>query len=263
MKRYYIIFILSTISALAYCQGEIDNQEKIFYRNERTFAFLLNSNGIGGNYRYAKRIDGFRKTLYEIELNYLKHPKEIKATIQTTNKNIIYGKTNSVYTLKGAIGFQKELFQKKDLGSISIRYFTNFGPSLAFKKPVYYEYYDQTTERLYYSKFEAHNYGNLSGRAPFTKGFNELSVVPGAYGKFGFTFEYSKIDEVFHALEIGVGFDAYIGPLDIMATPPQKVLFVLPDDQFVLTLFIGYRFGRIIDTQFNPKRSKIDNIIVD
>jgi hypothetical protein len=62
---------------------------------------------------------------------------------------------------------------------------------------------------------------------------------------------------------LGVGFEAYIAPLNIMATPPQKVLFILPDDQFVITLFLAYRFGRIIDTQFNPKRSKIDNIIVD
>ncbi len=263
MKRLYFIFILACFYSLAHSQGELDDQEKIFYRNEHTFAILLNSNGIGSNFRYGKRIDGFRKTLYEIELNYLKHPKEIKATIQTTNKNIIYGKTNSVFTLKGAIGFQKELFQKKDLGSISIRYFTNLGPSLAFKKPVYYEYYNQEKKELYFSKFEPHNYPKLNGRAPFSHGLNEISVVPGIYGKFGFTFEYSKIDEIFHALELGVGFEAYIAPLNIMATPPQKVLFILPDDQFVLTLFLAYRFGRIIDTQFNPKRSKIDNIIVD
>lgn len=261
--KLYAIAIIIVLSFPAFGQGEIDDQKRIFYRNERTFAFMLNSNGIGANYRYGKRIDGFRKTLYEAEFNYLKHPKEIKATIQSTQKNVIYGKENSVYTLKGAIGFQKELFQKRDLGSISIRYFTNFGPSLAFQKPIYYEYYDANNATYYYGKFEEHSFSSLNGRAPFTKGFNEISIVPGAYGKFGFTFEYSKIDEIFHALEVGIGLDAYVKPINIMATPAQDVLFVLPDDQFILTLFIGYRFGKVIDTRFNPKRNKIDDIIVE
>lgn len=262
MKRFCCILFLAALSISSYSQGVIDTQEKIFYRNERTFAIFLNSNGLGGNFRFAKRIDGFRKTLYEIELNHLKHPKEIKATISQTNKNVIYGKLNSVYTLKGAIGFQKEIFQKKDLGSISIRYFTNFGPSIAFQKPVYYEYWNSGEKQSYYDKFSKHS-GLLVGRAPFTKGFSELSVVPGAYGKFGFTFEYSKLDEVFHALEVGIGFDAYVSSLKIMDTPPQKIFYIFPDDQFFVTLFIGYRFGKVIDTQFNPRRSKVDDLIVD
>jgi hypothetical protein len=261
MKK--LIFILLSLQSIAiFGQGEIDEQDKIFYRNERTYAFLLNSNGGGFNFRYAKRIDAFRKTLYEVELNYLKHPKEQKVTIEGTNRNIIYGKLNSVYTLKGAIGYQKELFRKRDLGGISIRTFSNVGPSIAIMKPVYYEYVDPVTLDPYYSKFLPHNF-NLAGRGPYTMGFGELSISPGMYGKFGFSFEYSRIDEIFHALEIGVGFDSYLKKVRIMDTPPDKILFILPDDHFVLTLFISYRFGKVIDTKFNPKRSAIDDMMIE
>jgi hypothetical protein len=259
MRTRIIILFLCIGNLKLYCQGELDTQDKIFYRNERTYAFLLNSNGFGFNFRYAKRIDAFRKTLYEVEFNHLKHPKEIKARLYTTNRNIVFGQLNSVYTLKGAIGYQKEFFQKRDLGSISIRYFTNGGLSLAMLKPVYFEYQDNVTGEPYYDKFQQH--GNFIGKGPFVKGINEISMVPGLYGKIGLSFEYSKIDKIYHALEFGMAFDAYAKKVKIMDTPANKILYLLPDDQFFITLFVSYRFGKVIDTQFNPKHNAIDNMI--
>ncbi len=261
MRGFLSILVLFLFNISLFCQGEIDEQDKIFYRNERTFGFLLNSNGMGFNYRYAKRIDAFRKTLYEVEINHLKHPKEIKATISSTNKNIIFGKLNSVYTLKGAVGYQKEFFQKRDLGSISIRYFANSGISLAFLKPYYFEYQNQTTGKPYYDKFQQH--GNFIGKGPYLYGFDELSVIPGLYGKVGISFEYSKIDEIFHAIELGMAMDIYAKKLKIMDTPSNKVLYLLPDDQFIITLFVSYRFGKVIDTRFDQKRTPIDQMIIN
>ena len=259
-----LLSILSLlISVSAFAQGELDLQNKIFFRNERTFGFLLNSNGLGGNYRYGKRIDAVRKNLYEIEFNWLKHPKEVRITPTGSNRSFIYGKVNATYTLKGALGIQKELFQKRDQGGISIRYFLNFGPSFAIQKPIYYEYYSSDYSGTYSDKFQKDPamIPYFIGKAPFSKGFNETRIIPGIYGKYGFTFEYSRLDEVFHALELGVAFDAYINKVTIMSTPPNKLLFVLPDDQFYLTLFISYRFGKVIDTQFKQRRSKIDEVI--
>lgn len=262
MKNKLLILFLSIASIAVFGQGEIDLQDKIFYRNERTFGFLLNSNGLGLNYRYAKRIDGFKKTLYELEFNYLKHPKEIKATLTSTNKNIIFGKLNSTFTLKGGLGFQKELFQKADIGSVSIRYYTNFGPVLAIQKPIYYEYLDINSSSTYYKNYDPYD-PYLYGKAPYSKGLNKTSVIPGIYGKFGFTFEYSKLDVLFHAIELGVAMDIYAGKLEIMDASTEKILFILPDDHFTLTLFISYRFGQVINSQFTSRRNKIDNLISD
>ncbi|QQS50257.1 MAG: hypothetical protein IPM71_11750 [Bacteroidota bacterium] len=259
MKFSLLIWLL-VCSSLAFAQGELDDQDKIFYRNEKTYAFLLNSNGIGGNYRYAKRIDAFRKTLYEIEFNYLKHPKEAKISTYN-NRNIVYGKLNAVYTLKGAIGFQNEMFQKRDQGGISIRFFYNFGPSLAILKPIYYEYI--INDEVVYDVFQLHTSPNIIGKAPFVYGIENLKVQPGIFGKIGYTFEYSKLDDVFHALELGLAFDAYIGKVPIMETESNKLLFVLPDDQFYLTLFISYRFGKVISTPYEQKKTKIDQMLAE
>jgi len=262
MKIKLFIILILILPANLSGQGDIDNSEKIFYRNERTFGFLLNSNGIGTNFRYAKRIDAFRKTLYELELNYVKHPKEIRIS-SDINRNYIFGKKNSVVTLKAATGYQKELFQKRDRGGISIRYFINGGISAAILKPVYYEYYDIFNDEFSFKKFDKHQYENIVGRAPFTKGFDEIKVSPGLFGKVGFCFEYSRVDEVFKALEAGVGLDAYAIKVPIMDVPQERILFILPDNYFILTLFLSYRFGKVIDMKRNPGRSKIDKLIID
>jgi hypothetical protein len=256
--KFSIVLLLQSI--ILFGQGEIDDQDKIFYRNERTYAFLLNSNGFGGNFRYAKRIDAFQKTLYEVEINVLKHPKEQKV-LSLYEHRYIYGKLNSVYTLKGSVGYQNEMYRKRDLGGISIRYFGDIGPTLAFLKPVYYQYID-IYGNLSYDKFQNHKtVYDFVGKGPWSMGLDEISLSPGLYSKIGFSFEYSRIDAIFHALEVGVGLEAYLKKISIMDTAPDKILFLLPDDHFFVTLFISYRFGKVIDTKFNPRRTKIDDLI--
>ena len=111
MKKYIIYFIVFFSCRYAFGQGEIDTQTKIFYRNENTVAGLLTSTGFAINYRYAKRIDAFRKTTYEGELAYIKNPKEVKQSANTypTSRSFIYGKLNQFYALRGGIGYQKEI----------------------------------------------------------------------------------------------------------------------------------------------------------
>ncbi len=46
-----------------YAQGELNEQQKVFFRNEKSFAILLNSDGLGLSYRAAKRIDFRNKNL--------------------------------------------------------------------------------------------------------------------------------------------------------------------------------------------------------
>lgn len=261
-KILFIVLLVQTFWLFG--QGEIDDQEKIFYRNERTFAFLLNTNGYGANFRYAKRIDAFRKTLYEVEFDYLKHPKEQK-TLTIYERRITYGKLNAAYVLKGAVGYQKELFKKRDLGGISIRYFTSVGPTFALLKPIYYQYVDISVDKGYYDdKFQNHlNYDAFIGKSTWSMGFDELTVSPGFFGKAGLSFEYSKINQLFHALEVGVGFDTYLKSVKIMDVPVEKWFFVLPDDHFIFTIFLSYRFGKVIDTMFNQSTNSIDNLIIE
>jgi hypothetical protein len=268
---YFCCYRMKTIAAILYIilitfpplfsQGEIDEQEKIFYRNERTYAATLSTTGLSGNFRYAKRIDAFKKTLYEIEFAQIKHEKEIKISYSSSQQlggSFVYGKLNSFYTLRGGIGLQNELFRKRDKGGISIRYFYTFGPSIGFQKPVYYDVlvYElnpdgvsvQVAKRM---KFESHI--DVEKKAPFYVGLKETTLVPGAFGKVGFTFEFGKLDVVFNAIETGIVLDAFIKKIPIMANDQNHWLFP--------GFFLSYRFGKVINAQFKNPPTKIDNML--
>lgn len=235
------ILVSTEVSA----QGELDNQKRILYRNERTFGLFLNSNGFGGDFSYAKRINARNQTLYQAEFLYLKHPKEIKLSNSFySNKSFVFGKTNSFFELRGQWGRNSEIFRKNDAGGISIRYFYSIGPTIGLLKPIYYEILYQTgVPYEFYTKIEKFNTGihqtNIFGKASFFEGFDEISVIPGASAKFGFTFEYSRRNTNINALEIGAGIDIFPKEIPIMATEANQFFF--------LNLFVGYRFGKAID----------------
>jgi hypothetical protein len=267
MPKFQVVIVLWLAPLIVFGQGEIDTQEKILYRNERSFAFLLNSNGMGGNYRFAKRITYLKKTLYEIDLVNIKHPKEVRITANSltsnTSRSYIYGKTNSFFNLRAGVGFQREVFQKQDRGGISIRYFYSFGPDIGFAKPIYYNYvtvyiidgniiYDPSTE-----KFDESQHANpteITGRASFFKGVKEVSLIPGAFGKLGATMEFGRNEQIINALEAGIIVDAFIKKVPIMATEVNN--------QFFVSLFVSYRFGRAIDVSGRQqKKTKVDKLL--
>jgi hypothetical protein len=255
IKALPVILFLSVVCIRSlYAQGEIDEQKKIFYRNERTFGIIINTDGYGPGFRYAKRLDATRKSTYEVEFSYVKDEEEAKVSQYSSNtlgSSFVPGKVNAFFTLRGGIGYQKELFQKRDKGGISIRYFYNFGPVLGILKPIYYRVIDSTGQEINV-KFDLDAVNNIEGRAPFFKGIDEISLVPGAYCKFGFTFEFSKSDKMFNAIETGVALNVFTKKVPIMADNDNQFAF--------FTFFLSYRFGKIIDAQFNSSVNKIDEI---
>lgn len=259
-----------------YAQGEIDTQSKVFYRNEWSLAAMLSSNGWGFNYRYGKRLDAFNKRLFEVDFAYMKHPKETKTYSNTwppSSTKFVYAKTNLAFDFRFAYGKQHEIFRKHDVGGIAIRYFYNFGPSVVFLKPIYYDIGDGVVlpeggtginPRSEPERFDA-TWQNvyILDRASFIKGMNELSVVPGAFAKFGFNFEYSKQDRIIHALETGIILEGFVKKLEIMdfSNPPPASTTVAKNQQFFFTLFVCYRFGRIVDPyEIKKKRERSQEI---
>jgi hypothetical protein len=127
---------------------------------------------------------------------------------------------------------------------------------LAIYKPIYYRVLYPVSTNEYIIKEEKFNSAiamatEIYGRASFTKGFDEIKVLPGLYGKFGFNFEYSKEDKVIHAVEIGAQMNAFPKEVPIMATRSNKAVF--------FSLFVSYRFGMIIDP-LDPESNKLSNV---
>ncbi|MBN1184673.1 MAG: hypothetical protein JXB49_20440 [Bacteroidales bacterium] len=234
-------------------QGEIDDQAKIFYRNEKTLGLLINSNGYGLSGRFGKQINARNKQIFTTDISVIKHPKESK-TISTVNyRSFVYGKLNTFFTVRAGYGYQHEMFRKLDKGGISIRYFYDLGPSFGFYKPVYYEVFkiDPYTSipEYYPSKFDPSKSDiSYAGKYSFFKGLSEINFDPGVYARFGFCFEYSTTDNIIHAIEAGVIADVFMLGVPIMAYNNE--------DFFYPALFVSYRFGKVVDARFSARKRK-------
>ncbi|MGD0341169.1 MAG: hypothetical protein ABSA76_05630 [Bacteroidales bacterium] len=257
MKRLLIIVVVLLCGGVwLRAQGDLNEQQKVFFRNEKSFGFLLNSDGLGISYREGKRINFLNKDILEFDIGTLKDPKEYKMynPYTTGTGSYIYGKLNSVMFLRGGIGHQHEIFKKEDLGGVAIRYFYSAGPVIALAKPIYYRimYIVGNEIVLKEEKFDIKDLPtDIYSKASFTKGLGEMKAYPGIYAKGGFNFEYSKQDKVIHAIEIGAQINAFPKKIPIMDNSYNKAIF--------FSLFVSYRFGVIVDP-LHPEETKFANL---
>jgi hypothetical protein len=258
-KLLIIVVIFSGYVIQVHAQGELNEQQKVFFRNERSFGIMLNTDGFGFGYRGARRINFLNKRIFEIEGGSIKHPKEYRlSNPYYQGGSYVFGKLNSTFYLRAGIGHQHELFKKADLGGVAIRYFISVGPVLALYKPIYYKvlYFTSVNEppTIKVQKFDPLSItspGDIYSKANFSKGLDETKVVPGGYAKGGFNFEYSKQDKIIHAIEVGAQINIFAKEIPIMATEDNNSIF--------FSLFVCYRFGMIINP-LDPDSNKLSNI---
>lgn len=258
MKKLLIIAVVfMCFGVWLRAQGDLNKQQKVFFRNEKSLGLLLNSDGLGISYREGKRINFLNKSILEFDLGTLKHPKEYKMynPYTTGTGSYVYGKLNSVFFLRGGIGHQHEIFKKEDLGGVAIRYFFSAGPVVALAKPIYYRiiYPVENNLILKEEKFDIKDLPtDIYSRASFTKGLSEIKAYPGLYAKGGFNFEYSKEDKVIHAVELGAQINAFPKKIPIMYGSENKAIY--------FSLFVSYRFGVIVDP-LHPEDTKLANLL--
>jgi hypothetical protein len=263
LKKIVSFFLFLLFCLAGWGQGQIDTQEKMIFQNERSVSLSLNSNGFGAGYRFGKRKTYLNKNIFDIELAYIKHPKEVKVSASpysyATSRKYVYGKTNLFVNLRPSIGFQREVFSKEDQGSIAIKYYIAGGPSIGITKPIYYSFdiiapiagqnyiIDTRVEKFEFSQHPVSS--EIAGRAPIWKGMKELALYPGLHAKLGISFEYSKYNRLINALDVAMTFDAFTKKIPIMYTELNN--------QFFLTLTASYRFGWLVDAKYKtPKITK-------
>lgn len=261
-RRFFLYFLLLTFSLQIYSQGEINDEDQIFYRDEKSLGLMLTTKGIGLNLSYGKYINAYKKTLYQLDITEIKHPKEIKITFDQpfeSSPSFVYGKLNRFFNIRTGIGLQKEIYRKIDKGGVSIRNYFTGGLNIGLEKPVYYivlEYSSSQNQVQKKRKFntapDASN--NIERYASFFDGFDELKVTPGAFAKYAFTFEYGKNDDIIHAIEGGGIIDIFPRPIHLMAHNNNDFIFI--------SMYISYRFGKVVDSRFKNKKNKVDRLIL-
>ena len=246
-KTVIIVFMLLFPMLLPAQEVEYDTiGELIIYNRERAGLFTVHSSGLGLGYRAGKNQNAFNTRILSFELSTQNSLKQMKLInpFYANSKRYVFGKLNDILLLRASYGFNYLLNRKPYWGGVELRWLWEAGPVLGFEKP-YYLYVvtmDQNSqgEMDYFiitDKFGSDNlWVDIYGRAPFKEGFNELRLVPGAFGKIGFQVEFGNVSTSIKALETGV----------VLSFFPQKI-YMMDDDQnntLLLNFYISYGFGK-------------------
>lgn len=242
----FILLGLITVNAYSQVSDDIDSVENmIIYSNEHFGQVIAHNLGMGVGYRIGKNTSAFNTRIFTAEIVTMRSWKQIKTInpYYSNSKRYVYGKMNEVFNLRAGIGFRKLLNDKPYWGGVELRWITDAGASIAFEKP-YYIYVikiEQGAGGNYLYNIETElfdpntSWDDIYGRAPFTKGLNEIKLVPGIYLRSGFSFEFGEIKTRIKAFEAGGMVEFFPGGVSIMADNGEQPFFI--------TFYLAYSFG--------------------
>lgn len=246
-KSTIISIILLITSFLSYSQEFEKDDVTIRYKNEWSGGVSFHTTGLGLEYRRAYHKTGYSKFMWTVQGFRIKHPKEVKSINPyfDKEKSFVYGKQNSLYTLRLGGGYQKVITGKNKKGNIETKYILQSGLSLALLKPNYLEVLfipDPVNQPNHYvirtEEFDInnHNVQNIYSKAPFRVGLGEVKPIPGLFFKGGINFEYGYEHDDLKAIEAGIMIDAYPSVLPLMVTEDNNRLYI--------NLYVSFLYGR-------------------
>jgi hypothetical protein len=212
----------------------------VLYRNDASVKVYADTRGFGLLYRRGKHVTGKSRSFYEIDVQSLKHPKEVKVSgTADTRKRFVYGKLNSVFLLRGSIGIQNIIFGKADNKAVEVRFSYSAGPTFAFAKPYYYQlpnsYKAADAVEVKFNN-ESFTQDSVVGKGRFSTGLGETKIYPGLNAKFNLSFEFANYTNLIRAIETGITIDYFPKALPIMARNPAE--------NVIITLHVGFVIGK-------------------
>lgn len=245
LTLYALLILFSCLRASAQVNpNEYVEEKPPLMKYEWGFGVQLHTSGWGIDYRRGKNITGYKKRIFEGELVNFRHPKEIRSVNPYFDnaKSFFYGKLNSITVARVGTGRQRVLYSKAEKDGVEVRLLYSAGASIALAKPIYlFILYPTGFEgefELIEEKYDPdrHYTDNIYGRAPFTRGLNEIKPYPGGYLKTGLSFEYGTYTNNIRCLEVGACLDVYYREVPIMALTENNAIF--------LNFYINWLFGK-------------------
>lgn len=212
----------------------------IAYKKSFVFGAKLVSDGYGVFFEVGRASSVKKSTLFQLEISERKNVKEDKQSNPYVNSiPFIYGKENFLYPVKLGVQQQILLGNKSNKNGVSITGNYGGGVSLALLRPYYVEV--QKGSELVYIKYNSPDSsqflnGPFVGGPTFGKGWSEITVTPGLYGKAAVRFDYGAYNEIVSAIEVGITGEFYTKKIPIITQIPQK--------QFFFSAYFSILFGK-------------------
>jgi hypothetical protein len=243
------LFLFATKQAMSQMSTEefATVEDSIIYNKFLTYGATFHNLGLGVRFRWGKRLNVYSNRFFEVEVQSLRSWKRLKLVnpYVINPKGYIYGKVNSAFVMHFGIFKDKRLNRKPNFEKgVELRWLYGGGFSLGVAKPYYLYviyFYGMYEYRIESEKFDPDpSWDDIYGRAPFTKGFDELSFYPGLYFKMGLNFEYGRKKTKINSLEVGGALDILPTGLTIMYGQDNRIFF----PTMYITLSFGKRYNK-------------------
>ena len=248
VKKAFLVLTLASISTIAIAQDTTrnrpsDRQQKIdamakqeeegilSYRRQNIFGLQLRTNGYGFYYEHGRSRSPRSTNLFLFEFTEIKHPKEEKQSSGDgfLSSSYVYGKVNNFYQAKLGFGQQYIFGQKGNKNGIAVMGIYQGGLSLGLLRPYYLMLINGTSERdIKYESADSTDFLTASvigGSSGIRKGWDELTVNPGAFIKTSLRFDFGRFNESVKAIEIGMSLEAFSKEVFQLAHNEKKQLF--------------------------------------
>jgi hypothetical protein len=224
----------------------------VIYNRETTFNMKLSTNkGIIPGMEWGKLKTYYKTTTFSVNIGELKHVKEVRQsadpTLSRSFRPFVYGKQNNFFALRAGWGAKRYYSEKARTKGVAVGMSYSIGPTLGMLKPYYlaltYMGDVPGNNRIVHEKYSEENANvflnetRILGASPFTKGFSEMSFLPGANASIAFHMDWGAFDEFVKAFEIGAMLDVFPKNVPIMVSEENTPLFI----NFFLNLQLGKR----------------------
>lgn len=236
------------------------DQKGIVYNKEFAVNFKLHTNGYALGVDFGTLKSYYRTQFWSIEIGELKHPKEFRQSFEfrspSTNRisrAFIFGKQNNFIPIRVGFGEKRYFSEKAKRRGLAIGMSYAAGPSLGLLKPYYLDLIrltDSPNGEPYirsetYSEENAQYFlsiNNIYGSSGFTKGLDEISILPGGHAKFALHFDWGAFDEFVKALDAGVMIDFYFRRVPLMVESP--IVVNSENTPIFINLYLNLQLGK-------------------
>jgi hypothetical protein len=215
----------------------------LVFRKQSIFGLQLRTNGYGGFYESGKMKTNRKTNIYRIDITEVKDPREEKLPAGGVifGNPYIFGKVNNFYQVTLGFGQQYILGQKGNKNGVAVSAIYNGGLALGLQRPYFVEAEDPLTGQSKFIKYEDDNAlfldaASIIGGGGLGKGWKDLKVHPGVFGKIAIRFDYGRFNEVVSGIEVGISADYY--------TKKVPILLFQKERQFFYQAYLAVLFGR-------------------
>ncbi|MBL7828322.1 MAG: hypothetical protein JNJ57_16950 [Saprospiraceae bacterium] len=254
LRVYLFILTLTMLAHSAGAQGNIAPSQNvgIVYNTERTSNLRLSTNrSFALGMEFGKLRTYYKTKTWYVNLGEIKHPKEQRQSADPRASRafrpFVYGKENNLFALRAGWGAKRYYSEKARQKGVAVGVSYSIGPTLGLLKPYYlalaYQGENNASFRVIHQRYTEGNSSifldntRILGASPFSRGFDEISVLPGLNASIAYHMDWGAFDEMVKALEIGLMLDLF----------GKKAPVFVNDDrnkQLFLNFFVNLQFGK-------------------